>query len=184
MENMKIYNSAPSPEGRLQKEIDAFNLLDRLNILYERVEHDAAMTIDDCYNVDKVLGTELCKNLFLTNSAKTSYYLLLLPGDKAFKTKEVSRQIGSTRLSFGSFEKMEEFLNLTPGSVTVMGLMYDKEHKVNLLIDEELKDKEYICFHPNINTGSVKAKTEDIFGKFLTYTGHTPVYVKIERQSG
>ncbi|MDD6094884.1 MAG: YbaK/EbsC family protein, partial [Clostridia bacterium] len=100
MENMKIYNSAPSPEGRLQKEIDAFNLLDRLNIPYERVEHEAAMTIDDCGGVDNVLGTELCKNLFLTNSAKTAYYLLLLPGDKAFKTKEVSRQIGSTRLSF------------------------------------------------------------------------------------
>ena len=178
---MQIYKSAPPSEGRLQKETDAFKVLDELNIPYERVEHPPAMSIEDCEAIDRVLETHICKNLFLTNSAKTQYFLLLLPGDKAFRTKEVSRQIGSTRLSFGTSEKMEELLNLTPGSVTIMGLMYDKEHRVKLLIDEELKDSEYICFHPNINTGSVKAKSEDIFNKFLSYTGHSPTFVKLLR---
>lgn len=178
---MDIFTKAPSPEGRLTKEIDAFRLLDELDIPYERTEHAPAMTIEDCQDVDKALGTALCKNLFLTNSAKTSYYLLLMPGDKSFKTKDVSRQIGSTRLSFGSYEKLEELLNLTPGSVTIMGLMYDKDHKINLLIDEELTENEFLCFHPNINTGSVKAKTTDMFGKFLDYTGHKPTFVKLER---
>lgn len=180
---MEIYQTAPAPDGRLKKEIEAFRLLDQLNIPYERVEHEAAMTIEACAEIDKALGCPLCKNLFLTNSAKTSYFLLLLPGDKAFKTKEVSRQIGSTRLSFGSYEKMEELLNLTPGSVTVMGLMYDKEHKVQLLIDEELRSCEYISFHPNINTGSVKAKMSDVLNKLLPHTGHTPTYVTLERHS-
>ena len=181
MAEMKIYNTAPLPDGRLKKELEAFELLDSLNIPYERVEHEAAMTIEDCHEVDKVLQTALCKNLFLTNSAKTAYYLLLMPGDKAFKTKDVSKQIGSTRLSFGTAEKMEELLNLTPGSVTVMGLMYDKDLKVQLLIDEELLNCEYICFHPNINTGSVKAKTADILNIFLPYTKHSPQFVKLER---
>lgn len=181
MSDFKIFNTAPAPEGRLQKETEAFQLLDKLCITYERVEHEPAMTIDDCHEVDIALKTPLCKNLFLTNSAKTAYFLLLMPGEKSFKTKDVSKQIGSTRLSFGSYEKMEELLNLTPGSVTIMGLMYDKEHRVNLLIDEELLSSEYLCFHPNINTGSVKAKTEDMFGKFLEYTGHKPTFVKLER---
>ena len=181
MAEMTIYTSAPSTDGRLEKEIEAFALLDELGIPYERVEHEPAMTIEDCHEVDLILGTALCKNLFLTNSAKTSYFLLLMPGDKSFKTKDVSRQMGSTRLSFGSYEKMEELLNLTPGSVTVMGLMYDREHRVNLLIDEDLLDEEYICFHPNINTGSVKAKTEDITEKLLKYTGHVPTFVHLER---
>lgn len=176
----EIFTTAPTGGAHLQKELEAFAVLDKLGIPYSRVEHEAAMTIEECADIDKALGTSLCKNLFLTNSAKTAYYLLLLPGEKAFKTREVANQIGSTRLSFGSYDKMEELLNLTPGSVTVMGLMYDNEHKVSLIIDKDLLDNEYICFHPCINTGSVKAKTDDIFGKFLNYTGHTPTFVTIE----
>ncbi len=175
----EVYTTAPADEGRLQKELDTYDILSKLDIPYSRVDHDPAMSIDACADIDKTLCTPLCKNLFLTNSAKTDYYLLLMPGEKAFKTREVADQIGSTRLSFGSYEKMEELLNLTPGSVTVMGLMYDKEHKIHLIIDRDLLDNEYICFHPCINTSSVKAKTADIFGRFLDYTGHSPAFVTI-----
>ena len=176
---MTIYNTAPSPENRLEKEIDTFRVLELLNIPYERVEHEPAMTIEACTEIDETFGCEICKNLFLTNSAKTEYFLLLLPGKKAFKTKEVSRQIGSTRLSFGSYDKMQEYLNLTPGSVTVMGLMYEKESKVQLLIDKDLLNEEFICFHPCINTGSVKAKTSDIIEKYLPFCKHKPTFVEL-----
>lgn len=180
MKISEILTAAPCPDGRLEKENDTFKTLDSLGISYSWVEHDAAMTIEECADIDKVLSTPMCKNLFLTNSAKTSYYLLLIKGEKAFKTREVSKQIGSTRLSFGSYDKMEELLNLTPGSVTVMGLMYDKDLKVQLLIDRDLLESEYICFHPCINTASVKAKTDDILNKFVKQTNHTPVFVTID----
>lgn len=178
----QVYTTAPDIGTRSEKEEETFALLDKLGIEYERVEHEPAMTIEACQDIDRILDTPLCKNLFLTNSAKTQYYLLLLPGNKAFHTREVADQIGSTRLSFGSADKMQELLNLTPGSVTIMGLMYDKAHKVTLLIDRDLTKNEYICFHPCQNTGSVKAKTEKIFGEFLKYTGHTPTYVTIKAQ--
>lgn len=179
MKTSEIYNTAPIGESRLQKELDTFDVLANLGIPFSRVDHEPAMSIEECSDIDKALCTPLCKNLFLTNSAKTAYYLLLMPGEKAFKTREVANQIGSTRLSFGSYDKMEELLNLTPGSVSIMGLMYDSEHKVRLLIDRELLENEYICFHPCINTSSVKAKTKDIFDIFLKYTGHTPTFVEI-----
>lgn len=173
------YTTAPNPTGRSVRENEAFALLDSLGIKYERVEHEAAMTIDACADIDRTLDTPLCKNLFLTNSAKTDWFLLLLPGEKPFRTRVVADQIGSTRLSFGSEDKMLEYLNLTPGSVTIMGLMYDKERKVRLLIDRELCKNEFLCFHPCINTGSVKAKTADMFGKFLEYTHHEPTFIDV-----
>ena len=103
-----------------------------------------------------------------------------MPGDKAFKTAKVSKQIGSSRLSFGSSEAMEELMNLTPGSVSVLGLMNDSEHKITLLIDEEISKWEYVGCHPNVNTSSLKLKTSDLFSKFLAHTGHKPIWVTIE----
>ena len=114
------------------------------------------------------------------NIENASYSPTICAERAAFHTRELADQIGSTRLSFGSADKMQELLNLTPGSVTIMGLMYDKAHKVTLLIDHDLTKNEYICFHPCQNTGSVKAKTEKMFGEFLKYTGHTPTYVTIK----
>lgn len=177
--NHTVFTAAPDPSTRSDNENKCFKVLDELGISYERLEHDAAMTIDNCQEIDQLLGTDMCKNLFLTNSAKSQYYLLLMPGNKQFRTKDVSRQIGSTRLSFGASDKMQEYLGVSPGSVTVMGLMFDTESNVRLLIDKELIKNEYICFHPCINTGSVKAKTADIVEKFLPYTKHAPTYVEL-----
>ena len=136
---MELYNGRPEDtSGRKEKEIKVYDILDSLHIPYIRADHEAVMTMEACEEIDKALGMEICKNLFLCNRKKTSYYLLLMPGNKALKTKELSQQIPTTRLSFASGEDMETYLNVTPGSATVMGLIFDQENKVQLLVDEEL----------------------------------------------
>ena len=157
---------------RLQKEIRVYDLLDRLQISYHRIDHDAAMTMEICQALEETLGAEICKNLLLCNRQCTDFYMLLMPGNKPFKTKDLSKQIGSSRLSFASGEYMEQFLNITPGSLSVLGLMNDKENRVRLLIDEDVLAGEYIGCHPCINTSSLRLRTEDVIGKLLPAMEH------------
>lgn len=173
------FTSAPTDGNRLAKEMDVYKLLDKLKIPYERVDHDEAASIEDCHAVEEALGVEVCKNLFLRNQQKTTFFLLLMPGDKKFMTKDLSKQLNISRLSFAEPEYMEKYLNVTPGSVTVLGLMNDKDWYVDLLIDKDLLDQEYIGCHPCINTSTLKIKTEDILKKFLKHTGHRPRTVKL-----
>lgn len=178
-EKMKLMHGRPADNARLAKEIATYDLLDRLGIAYERVDHRAAGSYDDCADIEAVLGVEICKNLFLCTQSKTEFYLLMMPGVKKFVTKDVSRQIGSSRLSFADAGFMEEFLNITPGSVSVLGLMNDSGHRVNLLIDRDIAESEYVGCHPCINTSSLKIRTSDLFEKFLPYTGHKPLIVEL-----
>ncbi len=160
-------------EGRLDKEIRVYDLLDKLGIEYERVDHEPAETMEACEEIDKALyPAVICKNLLLCNRQQDRFYLLMIKEDKKFKTKEISQQINSARLSFASAEFMEKFLDITPGSVSVMGLMNDTENNVQLLVDEEVIDAEYVGCHPCINTSSLRLKTEDVFGKFLDAVHH------------
>ena len=163
--------------GRLEKEIRVYDFLDSLNIPYQRVDHEALMTIEACKDVDKILDAVICKNLFLCNRQETNFYLLLLPGDKKFKTKEVSSQLGVARLSFGNETYMEKYLDITPGSVSVLGLMNDKEHQVQLLVDEDVLNAEYVGCHPCVNTSSLRLKTSDIFNTFLKEVSHDYITV-------
>lgn len=181
MTELILENGKPKDcAGRLEKEIRVYDLLDRLNIEYERVDHEAADTMEACIEIDKVLAPAvICKNLFLTNSAKTEYYLLMLCADKKFKTAEVSRQIGASRLSFAGPDKMLEYLDITPGSVSVMGLMNDHDHKVNLLVDEDVFKSEFFGCHPCINTSSLRIKTKDVFENVLPELGVEYQCVKI-----
>ena len=170
---MEVYHGRPlHGDGRLQKEIVVYDLLDRLSISYDRVDHQEMMTIAQCEEVDKALGISICKNLFLCNQQKTKFYLLMMPGMKKFVTKEVCKLIPSPRLSFANETYMEEFLNITPGSVSIMGLMNDKENRVKLLIDREVAEAEYLGCHPCINTSSLKMKTTDVLERFLPAVGH------------
>lgn len=165
---MELVKGRPIDEkNRLSKEIDTYDFLDSLGVEYDRIDHEAAFTMEVCEEIDKVLGGKTCKNLFLCNRQKTAFYLLLMPGDKPFKTKDLSAQIGSSRLSFATEEDMLELLNLTPGSVTILGLMFDKENRVKLLVDEEVLEDEYFGCHPCINTSSIKMKTSDVFEKVI-----------------
>lgn len=164
--------------GRQDKEKRVYELLDRLGIAYERVDHEAAETMEACEEIDKFLAPAvICKNLFLCNTQKTKFYLLMIRGDKKFKTKEISSQIHSARLSFAPAEKMEEYLDILPGSVSVLGLMNDKEHQVQLLVDEDVLNAEYVGCHPCVNTSSLRLKTSDIFNTFLKEVSHDYITV-------
>lgn len=169
-----LYTGRPADaQNRLPKEIRTYDLLDSLHISYQRLDHDALPTIEACHDIDRLLGTEVCKNLFLCNAQRTDFYLLMMPGAKKFKTAALSKQIGSSRLSFAEPEFMEEFLDITPGSVSILGLMNDKANRVRLLIDEDvIKNHPYIGCHPCINTSSLKIKTQDILDKFLPFVTH------------
>ncbi len=177
---MELQKGRPADTaGRLEKEIRTYDLLDRLGVEYERIDHEPAMTMEDCKEVDQLLEAVICKNLFLYNRQKTAFYLLMIPDTKVFHTKDLSAQIGSARLSFAKPEYMEEFLDITPGSVSVMGLMNDKEHRVRLLIDEDVLDGEYIGCHPCINTSSIRFKVKDLIEKVIPAMGHDFVKVKL-----
>ena len=174
----EIYNSAPT-ENRCEVEMAAFALLDELGIPYSRVEHDVADTMEDCALISDVLGIRICKNLVLCNRQKTSFYLLTMPEDKPFLTKNLSQQIGSSRLSFAPAEDMERLLGCTPGSASVLGLMNDKEHQVRLLMDKDVYEAEWFGCHPCKNDGSLRIKTADILNVFLRHTGHDVTVVEL-----
>lgn len=170
---MELVKGRPgNTEGRMDKEIRVYDLLDSLGIEYLRVDHEAAYTMEACQEIDRLLDCMICKNLFLCNRQKTAFYLLLIPDGKVFKTKELSKQIGSARLSFADAEDMEKYLDITPGSVSITGLMNDHENQVRLLVDEDVLNSEYFGCHPSINTSSLKIKTKDVFEIFLPAVHH------------
>ena len=164
---------------RLPKEQRVYDLLDRLGIDYQRIDHAPAMTMEACQEIDRVLDAGICKNLLLCNRQCTAFYLLMLPGDKVFKTKELSAQIGSSRLSFADGAYMEKFLDITPGSLSVLGLMNDSEKAVELLIDEDLLQEEKIGMHPCINTSSLRLRTRDLLDVILPALGREYQTVKL-----
>lgn len=175
-----VYHGSPAEmTGRSETECRTYALLDELGIGFDRVDHDPAATIAICEQVDKVLGTEICKNLFLCNRQKTKFYLLLLRGSKVFHTKDLSRQLGCSRLSFASGEDMEKYLGLKPGSASVLGLMNDHGGDVQLVIDESVARQELWGCHPCVNTSSLRLRGQDILEKFLPAVGHAPIFVDL-----
>ena len=177
---MELQKGRPADTaGRMEKEIRTYDFLDGLGVEYDRVDHGPAMTMEDCKEADEILQATICKNLFLCNRQKTAFYLLMIPDMKVFHTKDLSAQIGSARLSFASPEYMEEFLDITPGSVSVMGLMNDQEPRVQLLIDEDVLGGEYIGCHPCINTSSIRLKTKVLVEKVIPAMNHPFMKVKL-----
>ena len=179
---MELYHGSPADlSGRNDREIRTYAFLDSLGVKFDRTDHPdtPATTMEVCAEVDAVLDVKICKNLFLCNRRKTKFYLVVMPGDKPFKTKELSGQMGISRLSFGDESRMEELLDLHPGSVSVLGLMNDKEHRVQLVIDEDVLREEYFGCHPCENTSSIRFKTADLTDKILPALGVEPVLVKL-----
>ena len=177
---MELQKGRPADTtGRLEREIAVYDLLDRLGIAYERTDHAAADTMEDCYAIDRVLETVICKNLFLCNRQRTSYYLLMMPGKKVFKTKDLSHQIGSARLSFADSDSMEALLHIHPGSVSIMGLMNDTENRVQLLIDRCVAECPVFACHPCVNTSSLRMRTQDMLERFLPAVHHAPIVVDL-----
>ena len=179
---MKLVQGRPETDaGRLPKEIRVYDLLDSLGIEYQRIDHEAAMTMEACAAIDRVLDATICKNLLLCNRQCTAFYLLLLPGDKPFKTSVASKVIGSSRLSFAAPEYMEAFLDITPGSLSILGLMNDQENRVQLIVDEDVLQGEYFGCHPCINTSSLRMKTADLVEKIIPAMGHPMRVIRLER---
>ena len=179
---MILQNGRPEiNDGRTKKEIEVYDFLDTIEVDYFRVDHEPAMTMEVCQEIDKVLGAEICKNLFLCNRQQTQFYLLLMPGNKPFKTKDLSAQIGSARLSFASAEFMEKYLGTTPGSASVLGLINDKESDIRLIIDEDVLQNEYVGCHPCINTSSLKIRVNDMVKKIIPATKHTITTVTLPK---
>lgn len=177
---MELLHGRPaSGEGRLEKEMQVYDLLDSLGIAYERTDHEAAMTMEDCMEIDRILDIVICKNLFLCNRQKTKFYLLMMPGDKVFKTRDLSPLIGSSRLSFADAQDMERYLNITPGSVSVMGLMNDTENHVQLLMDRPVVESPLLGCHPCVNTSSLRMKTRDVLERFLPAVHHDAIVVDL-----
>ena len=176
-----IHGSPADMTGRSSREIRAYEFLDRLGVEFDRTDHpdQPATSMEVCAKVDAVLDVHICKNLFLCNRQKTSFYLLIMPGDKPFKTKELSGQMGVSRLSFAEETFMEQFLDLHPGSVSVLGLMNDKDHRVQLVIDEDVLKEEMIGCHPCENTSSIRFPTKDLTDKILPELGIHPILVKL-----
>ena len=180
---MELQNGRPADcTGRLPKEIRCYDLLDRLGIEYQRIDHVPAMTMEACEEIDRTLNAVICKNLLLCNRQRTAFYLLMLPGEKHFKTSVLSREIRTSRLSFASAEDMEALLDITPGSVSVLGLMNDKEHKVELLMDAEVVEGEYFGCHSCINTSSLRLKMSDLLEKILPAMEHSPRLVTLAEE--
>ena len=182
---MELVKGRPEDcSDRLAKEIRCYDLLDSLGIDYHRIDHEEANTMEVCRQIDVALQATICKNLLLCNRQCTSFYMLMMPGDKIFKTKDLSAQIGSSRLSFASGEHMQQLVDITPGSLSVLGLMNDKENRVQLLMDEDVLKGEYIGMHPCINTSSLRMKTKDLMETVLPAMGHDvkivslPVYTE------
>lgn len=166
-------------EGRLDREVRVYDFLDSLGIEYFRTDHEEANTMEVCNAIDKVLGTLICKNLFLCNRQKTDFYLLMMPGDKPFKTKDITKQLGCSRLSFADSEAMLEYLDIKPGAVSIMGLINDKDNKVRLVIDRAVVEEDTIGCHPCVSTSSLKIKTDDILNVYLPAVHHEPTFVEL-----
>lgn len=177
---MELYKGRPETnEGRLEREIRVYDFLDEHGIEYMRTDHPPVDTMEACYEIDSILQATICKNLFLCNRQRTQFYLLMMPGDKPFKTKEITSQIGSARLSFASPEDMEKYLDIMPGAVSIMGLMNDTENRVQLLVDVDVLDGEYLGCHPCVSTSSLRVRTDQIFGKYLEAVHHDMIKVTL-----
>ncbi len=179
---MELLHGSPTDmTGRSDREIRTYEYLDRLGVAFDRTDHpdQPATSMEVCATVDAILGVHICKNLFLCNRQKTNFYLLIMPGDKPFKTKELSGQMGVSRLSFADEEYMEQFLDLHPGSVSVMGLMNDREHRVRLVIDEDVLKEAFFGCHPCENTSSIRFATKDLVDTILPALGVEPILVKL-----
>lgn len=178
MDEKNVFVGRPA-EKRTATEEAVYDFLDGTGVYYERTDHDAAMTMEDCISIGNTLGTEICKNLVLCNRQKTNFYLLLMPGDKEFRTKDLSAQINSARLSFADGETMQKLISSQPGSASILGLLFDKDNNIRLLIDSDVLEKEYFGCHPCMNTSSLKIKTKDLTEIIIPALGHEPTIVKL-----
>ena len=174
---------AGRPEERRSPQEEAiYDALEALSIPFYRVDHEHADTMEDCRLIESVLGGKICKNLFLCNRQGTEFYLLMMPGDKPFKTKYLSAQLGCARLSFADAEHMASYLETIPGSVSALELLFDRENRVKLVIDRDLLKEDTVSGHPGFSTSTLRLSREDLL-RYVEAAGHAPTYVDLPRDA-
>ncbi|MDO4548836.1 MAG: YbaK/EbsC family protein [Clostridia bacterium] len=163
---------------------EIYKALDDMGIEYSVAKHDLAMTMDDLREVEKELGATIPKNLFLTPRNKSAYYLCLFSPHTPFRTADISKQIGSSRLSFADAESVSRLLKSHGGAISPLGLIFDPDKKIRLLIDEALLKEKKLGFHPNDNTETLSMSGDDFFSVFLKREGHVPTFVRGSHAAG
>lgn len=166
-------------KGKNVTQDKVFDLLDQLKIPYECVENEVVETMEECKELDEVLGTEIRKSLFLRNQKKTAFFLVVLPAEKQLDIKELGKKLGAGKLSFASEEYMVKYLGCHPGSASVMGTINDEEDYVKVIFDKEVADAEWFGCNPGINTAHLKLKTRDLLNKFLPKIYHKAEIIAI-----
>lgn len=148
--------------------MDLYKILDKLDIKYDEIEHDAVYTVEEANKIEFMIEGIGCKNLFLTD--KNKYFLYVLKDDKRADLRELANYLNVLRLSFGNEDKLMELLGLTKGSVTPLGIINDKYNKVTIILDKDLVGCKLLC-HPNINTKTMNIEYDDLI-KLIEYTEH------------
>lgn len=164
---------------RSMNEVKVYDFLDKAGIKYMRADHEAVFNMESCLEIEEAMNCKICKNLFLCNRQKTKFYFLIMPGYKKLDVKALSEQTGFSRLSFANAEDLKKYLDIEPGSASVLCLINDIGNYVRLLADREVLAQDFMCCHPCVNTSTIKIKTEDIIKKLLKKTGHDITVVNL-----
>lgn len=155
-----ISNVAPSSAEPVKDAV--CRLLDARGIVYERVDHPPTATVDDMAGHCLLERGPVAKNLFLRDAKGKRHFLVVLRWDKKADLQAVREQLGSTRLSFASDERLLRFLGVCPGSVSPLGILNDASHSVAVLIDTDLMNSDKMGIHPNDNTATVYLAPADL----------------------
>jgi Ala-tRNA(Pro) deacylase len=174
----EIMKKAPnSYKSHLQEMV--YELLKKLQISFERVNSDEAISMEDCIEINQKLDMKMVKTLFLCNSRKTEFYLFITTSDKPFKAKNFSHALGVSRVSFAPAELMEQILGVKIGAATVFGVLMDKENLVQVVFDKDVLLEEWYGCSDGTTTGYMKVKTKLIVNNFLTYAKHIPTVIEM-----
>lgn len=155
---------------------EVYELLNSKNIKYEIQEHEAIYNMEELSKIDLLYPESDAKNIFVRDDKKSNYYLITIKGSKKVDLKNFKDKYNTRRLSFSSSEDLLNILNLTPGSVTPIGLLNDKDLKVKFYIDKELIDMNMIGVHPNDNTATIWLKTSDLIGLIKEHGNEINIY--------
>ena len=154
-----------------------YDVLEKLGIEFSRLDRiEGDSESEEVYGI---LGIRHLKNLLLCNAQKTNFYLLVMPADVPFKSSVLSKQLGTSRFSFAPEEYLMQFLHAKSGTSSILGLIFDKEHSVKLVIDERILDEKYFGCLPCTDSASLKFERDDILVKLLAFTGHSYTVVRM-----
>lgn len=170
-------HSTPPAEFGSDLEKQTYHTLDKLAIPFYQVATDEALTMEDCIDIDKRLGIEVVKTIFLCNQKKNKFYLYITPADFKFVTKEFGKKLAIPRVSFASADLLKERLGVIPGAATIFGLLLDSHHEIQLVFDQSVAEREWYGCSSGSVTNYMKLKTSDLFEKFLPYTGHEAIFI-------